>query len=60
MNPGAFILHKIRRIKMIVGKFAINGTDYVVVKMESATHVMPKMDWKKVYGKLHPEKWNRK
>ena len=44
---------------MIVGKFAINGTDYIVVKMESATHVMPEMDWKKVYGKLHPEKWNK-
>lgn len=43
---------------MVVGKFAINGMDYVVVKMESAVHVMPEMDWKKVYGKLHPEKWN--
>ena len=32
---------------MVVGKFAINGTDYVVVKMESATHVMPEMDWKR-------------
>lgn len=26
---------------MVVGKFTTNGTDYVVVKLENATHVMP-------------------
>ena len=45
---------------MIVGKFTTNGTDYVVVKLENATHVMLETDWKKTYGKLHPERWNRK
>ena len=29
---------------MIVGKFTTNGTDYVVVKLENATHVMTEMD----------------
>ena len=45
---------------MVVGNFKVNGTDYVVVKLENATHVMPETDWKKCYGKLHPERWNRK
>lgn len=45
---------------MVVGKFTINGTDYVVVKMENATHVMPETDWKKCYGALHPERWNKR
>lgn len=44
----------------VVGKFVVNGTDYVVVKMENATHVMPEMDWKKCYGGLHHERWNKK
>lgn len=45
---------------MILGKFTTNGVDYVVVKLENATHVMTEMDWKKTYGKLHPERWDRK
>ena len=45
---------------MIVGKFTTNGTDYVVVKLENATHVMTEMDWRKTYGKLHPERWNKR
>ena len=45
---------------MVVGKFTTNGTNYVVVKLENATHVMLETDWKNTYGKLHPERWNRK
>lgn len=44
---------------MIIGKFTTNGIDYVVVKMENATHVMSKTDWKKCYSKLNPERWNK-
>lgn len=33
---------------MIVGKFTTNGTDYVVVKMENATHVMSETDWRRL------------
>lgn len=51
---------KLEDKNMVVGKFTTNGTDYVVVKLENATHVMPEVDWKKTYGKLHPERWNRK
>lgn len=55
----SFILHKIGGQIMVVGKFTTNGINYVVVKMENATHVMPETDWKKTYGKLHPERWRK-
>ena len=44
---------------MVVGNFKVNGTDYVVVKLENATHVMTETDWKKTYGTLHPERWKK-
>lgn len=44
---------------MVVGKFTVNGVYYVVVKLENATRVMPEVDWKKTYGRLHPERWNK-
>lgn len=44
---------------MVVGKFTVNGVYYVVVKLENATHVMPEVDWKKTYGRLHLERWNK-
>lgn len=44
---------------MIVGKFELNGNNWVVVKLENGTHTMPEVDWKKCYGQLHPERWNK-
>ena len=44
---------------MVIGNFTTNGTDYVVVKLKNATHVMSETDWRKTYGKLHPERWNK-
>ena len=44
---------------MIVEKFTTNGTNYVVVKLKNATHVMPEADWKKTYGYLHSERWKK-
>lgn len=45
---------------MVTGKFTINGIDWVTVRLENGIHVMPETDWKKIYGKLHPERWNRR
>ena len=29
---------------MVVGRFITNGTDYIVVKLDNGTHVMPEAD----------------
>lgn len=42
---------------MVIGNFVVNGTEYVVIKMENAAHVISKSEWKTTYGKLHPERW---
>lgn len=61
ISSDAFILRKIKEDnKVIVGRFTTNGIDYVVVKLENATHVMPETDWRKTYGKLHPERWKKR
>ena len=44
---------------MVVGNFVVNGVAYVVVRLENTSHVMSELDWKKCYGKLHPEKWKK-
>lgn len=45
---------------MVVGNFKVNGTDFVIVKLGNTVHVMPETDWKKTYGKLHSERWNKR
>lgn len=45
---------------MIIGKFTVGKEKHVVVKMDHAVHTMPESDWKRLYGCLHPEKWNKK
>lgn len=45
---------------MIIGKFVVNGTNYVVVKMENATHVMPEAEWGDMYVQLYSDRWNGK
>ncbi len=44
---------------MVIGKFMVGKEKHVVVKMDHATHTMPKADWKRLYGNLHPEKWKK-
>lgn len=44
---------------MIVSKFTINGTDYVVVKLENSVHIMTEKEWRRAYGCLHPERWKK-
>ena len=45
--------------KMVVSKFTINGTDYVVVKLENSAHIMIEKEWRRAYGSLHPERWKK-
>lgn len=44
---------------MVIRNFEINGTEWVVVKLDNGTHAMPLVDWKKAYGYLHPERWEK-
>lgn len=41
----------------IVGKFECNGKLMIIVKMENATHIMPEIEWKWIYSKLHSDRW---
>ena len=41
----------------VIGDFICCGVYMVVVRLEYTAHVMPYDEWKTVYGKLHPEKW---
>lgn len=46
--------------KYVIGNFIYNKRVLVVVKLEHGTHVMDFSEWKRVYGKLHPEHWIKK
>ena len=54
-----FRKRKGEEINMVIGKFMVGKEKHVVVKMDHATHTMPKADWKRLYGNLHPEKWKK-
>lgn len=41
----------------VIASFICCGEYMVVVKLEHGTHVMSHEEWKRVYGKLHPELW---
>lgn len=41
----------------VIASFICCGEYMVVVKLEHGTHVMTHEEWKRVYGKLHPELW---
>lgn len=41
----------------VIASFICFGKYMVVVKLEHGTHVMSHDEWKRVYGKLHPELW---
>lgn len=43
--------------KEIIAGFICCGEYMVIVKLKHGTHVMPYNEWKKVYGQLHPERW---
>lgn len=44
--------------KEVVKTFICRGNRMAVVMLEGAAHIMPYDEWKSVYGKLHPERWN--
>lgn len=44
----------------IIGKFIVNDKTYIVLKGYGATHVMPESEYKKIWGILHPEHWEKK
>lgn len=41
----------------VISSFICYGKYMVTVRVGNAVHVMPCDEWKKVYGKLHPERW---
>ncbi len=41
----------------LIKEFECNGKEMVIVKTNCAAHVMDKEEWKKVYGRWHPERW---
>ncbi len=41
----------------LIKEFKCNGKEMVIVKLSGAAHVMDKEEWKKVFGKWHPERW---
>lgn len=43
----------------VILEFDCNGNDMVVVKKHGATSVMSREDWMKLYGRLHPGRWNK-
>lgn len=42
----------------ILGMFECREKQMVIVKIKKVVHVMPYDEWKWVYGKLHPERWD--
>lgn len=45
---------------MVVGNFTVCGEEWVSVKLGGGVCTMPLKDWKRIYGWMHPERWNRK
>lgn len=41
----------------IVGNFISHGKYMFIVKFAHGTHIMPKEEWKWVFGQLRPERW---
>lgn len=41
----------------LIKEFECNGKEMIIVKTKGATHVMDKEEWKRVFGKWHPERW---
>lgn len=41
----------------VIRNFICSGKHMIVVKLEHGVRVMPDDEWKTVYGKLHPERW---
>ncbi len=49
-----YIKHKVLK------QFECNGEKMVIVKMSNSAHVMPLVEWKRTYGKLHYDRWKNK
>lgn len=43
----------------IIRDFSCHGKHMVIVKLEQSVHAMSYNEWKSLYGKLYPERWNR-
>ena len=44
--------------KEVIGDFISGNKKMIIVRLEHGTHVMPYEEWKSVYGRLHPDRWN--
>ena len=41
----------------VIGDFVCRGNHMVIVRLEHGAHVMTYDEWKSIYGKFHPERW---
>lgn len=44
----------------LIKVFECCGENIVIVRFENAAHIMSMEEWKSVYGKLHPERWENR
>lgn len=44
----------------IISKFECCGENMIIVKLRGNIHVISTEEWKKIYGKNHPERWNKR
>lgn len=43
----------------LIREFMCNGKQMVIIRIKNCVHTMPLDEWKRTYGKLHPERWNK-
>lgn len=41
----------------VIRDFVCRGNHMVIVRLEHGVHVMTYDEWKSIYGKFHPERW---
>ncbi len=44
----------------VIGEFICCGKSMVIIRLENSAHILTKEEWKKTYGKLHPERFAEK
>ena len=53
-------MEEIKVDREIIGDFITNGKYMVVVMLNGNAHVMEKEEWMSIWGRNHPEKWNKR
>ena len=45
----------------VIRKFKLQDKIFLVIRLKSgAAHIMEEYEWRKIYGRLHPERWKQK